>query len=339
MPASRHQVDTSTRFDLKDYNESPATRRIEVPDVREPEPDFHTRDVDREPYIPDGDLIESVNLAIALGRPLLLQGEPGCGKTRLAYALAYAFRLPLEVAHIKSTSRAQDLLYTYDAVKRLYDAELGARGPKDASGHPSYEDPRNYVRLGPLGRAIARAALAKPRRSVVLLDEIDKADIDFPNDLLWELEELDFEVTDVPGMRYTAGDDPAFRPIVVVTHNVEKALPSAFLRRCVYHYIEFPRTVEELKAILKHHRVTDDKLSERASTLLLELRNDKLGLAKKPGLSELIDWVSYAQATGKGAAYLEGSVTSGVLLKEQEDRKRAQKVPVREGGASEPTEK
>src|SRR5262249_17797726 len=159
----------------------------------DPEPDgpVPTVKVEREPYRASGELEDAVNLAIALGRPLLLQGDPGAGKTRLAHALAYALRLPLEGAYVKSTSRGQDLLYTFDAVRRLYDAQL----PGDAR-----HDTRDYLRLGPLGRAIARGQHG--RRSVLLIDEIDKADLDFPNDLLRELDQLTFEVPEVDGLRY-----------------------------------------------------------------------------------------------------------------------------------------
>jgi MoxR-like ATPase len=138
-----------------------------------------TQQVQSEVYLPSTELARVTDLALALGRPLLLQGEPGCGKTRLAHSVAYALGMPLEVSNIKSTSRAQDLLYTYDAVRRLYDSQLGAEGPKDKGGQPLARFARNYISLGPLGRAIARAEYG--RHSAVLIDEIDKADLDFPN--------------------------------------------------------------------------------------------------------------------------------------------------------------
>ncbi|MBD3308976.1 AAA domain-containing protein, partial [candidate division KSB3 bacterium] len=292
---SRHRIDTKTKPYAYDEN-LPESRCIEDPQVEPvPETDPKTKTVDREPYLPGDRIIEAVNLAIALGRPLLLQGDPGCGKTRLAYAAAYTLEegLPLEECYIKSTSRAQDLLYTYDAVNRLYDSQLGAEGPKDEEGNPKSQSVENYIHLGPLGRAIVRAQHG--RRSVVLIDEIDKADIDFPNDLLLEFDRLEFQVAEAPSMKYTVpADRPELRPIVFVTHNEEKALPTAFLRRCIFHYVEFPSDEEHLRRILSLHDVTDEDLSRKAIEVLLRLR--QMDLSKNPGLSELIDWVSYMQA-------------------------------------------
>ncbi|NMF67553.1 AAA family ATPase, partial [Brasilonema octagenarum] len=185
----------------------------------------------------------------------------------------------------KSTSRAQDLLYTYDAVNRVYDAQLGPEGLRS-------REIKNYICLGPLGRAIARAQYG--RHSVVLIDEIDKADLDFPNDLLWELDRLEFRVTEAPDIYYAVGDNPALRPIVFVTHNEEKALPTAFLRRCIFHYVEFPETEELLQQVLATHEISNQELSEKAIEVLLQLR--KLDLSKRPGLSELLDWVGYLEA-------------------------------------------
>ena len=307
----KRAIDTSTWFSQVAYDQLPDTRDIEDPEI-EPVPitDPPAESVSKELYLPDDKLKEAVDLAIALGRPLLLQGEPGCGKTRLAYAVAYALGLPLEASYIKSTSRAQDLLYTYDAVNRLYDAQIG----KDLS-----QDVRQYIRLGPLGRAIARAQYG--RRSVVLIDEIDKADLDFPNDLLWELDRLEFRVTEAPEMHYAVGDDPALRPIVFVTHNEEKALPTAFLRRCIFHYVEFPDTEERLQQVLATQQMNDDKLSQKAIEVILELR--QLDLSKKPGLSELLDWVGYLEAVQKPIKELDTLPNIGALLKQESDRKRA----------------
>lgn len=208
---SKRSVDTSTNYSTIAYESLPDSLEVEDSEVDPvPEKNPPKKKIYKEPYLPDKKLAEAVDLAIALGRPLLLQGEPGCGKTRLAYAVGYALGLPLEVSYIKSTSRAQDLLYTYDAINRLYDAQLGAEG----SGS---REIKNYIRLGSLGRAIARAQYG--RRSVVLIDEIDKADLDFPNDLLWELDRLEFRVTEAPDIYYAVGDNPALRPIVFVTHS------------------------------------------------------------------------------------------------------------------------
>ena len=317
---SRRYVDISINYSMSAYESLPDSRLIENPEVEPvPKKEPPKKQILKEPYLPDKKLVEAVDLAIALGRPLLLQGEPGCGKTRLAYAVAYALGLPLEVSYIKSTSRAQDLLYTYDAVNRLYDAQLGTDGPRAEDGTPRSQKIQNYIRLGPLGRAIARAKYG--RRSVVLIDEIDKADLDFPNDLLWELDRLEFRVTEAPEMHYTVGDKPELRPIVFVTHNEEKALPTAFLRRCIFHYVEFPQDEELLQRVLESHQIANQDLSKKAIEVLLELR--KLDLSKKPGLSELLDWVGYLKAVETPIEELDKLPYVGALLKQEIDRKRA----------------
>lgn len=306
---SRHQIDTSKRFDRK--AELPESQWIEVAEVAEVGEEYRTHEVRREPYIASPELAKAVNLAIALGRPLLLQGDPGAGKTRLAHALAYALELPLEQAHIKSTSRGQDLLYSYDAIRRLFDVQTAEPGQRREALEPS-----RYVRLGPLGRAIARATFG--RRSVLLIDEIDKADIDFPNDLLRELDRLAFDVAEVPDMSYAVAEDkPELRPIIVVTNNEEKTLPDAFLRRCVFHYVEFPSQREDLERILELHEVQDQALSAAAVEVLLELR--ELDLTKKPGLSELLDWVHYLEAVGATPDQLRSVPHPGALVKQYGD--------------------
>jgi MoxR-like ATPase len=321
MP-SRHRIDTETRYDRS--VRLPKKRKIEDP-VHEPVPaeDPPMVEVEQEVYLASPDLEEAVNLAIALGRPLLLQGDPGSGKTRLAYAVAFSLGLPVEEAYIKSTSRAQDLLYVYDAVSRLYDAQLPPPSAGDETGSARAADVARYVRLGPLGRAIARAQYG--RRSVVLIDEIDKADLDFPNDLLRELDQLEFQVQDAPDMAYRVPDDrPDLRPIIFVTHNEEKALPAPFLRRCVYHYVEFPRDARLLGRILSLHQITDQNLKAEAITILLRLR--ELDLAKRPGLSELLDWAGYLQATGESPDELRSLPYVGALLKQRSDQDRAREA-------------
>lgn len=326
---SRHRMDTSTEYEGR--QDLPETRQIEDPEVEfVKETDPPAKEVSREPYNPDSKLIEAVNLAIALRRPLLLQGDPGCGKTRLAYAVAYELGLPLEECYVKSTSRAQDLLYLYDAVNRLYDAQLGAAQESDDEGQPRSRNIRNYIHLGPLGRAIARAQYDRP--SVVLIDEIDKADLDFPNDLLLELDRLEFRVAEDPSMRYrvagpsTGQPDP--RPIIFVTHNEEKALPTAFLRRCIFHHVEFPEDETTLLDILALHLESRrdeyaETLSRRAIKVLLGLR--QMDLDKKPGLSELIDWVGYMQAVKTPVEDLDQLPYIGALLKLRVDQQRAEK--------------
>jgi MoxR-like ATPase len=320
---SRHQVDISTRFTAAGL---PPTREIGGVTVT------------REPYIAGEGLEDAVNLAIALGRPLLLQGDPGTGKTRLAHAVAYALGLPLEEAYIKSTSRAQDLLYTYDAVQRLYDVQIpqapppaGTRAARVSAGrtgpHLTGHRPASrssgagkYVRLGPLGRALKIAA-EHDQRSVVLIDEIDKADIDFPNDLLRELDQLTFDIPEVPGLSYAVPENkPELRPVVIVTNNEEKTLPAAFLRRCVFHYIEFPKDPDHIAEILTLHGIDNDALREEAVDVLLNMR--KLDLSKKPGLSELLDWAGYLHAVEMSAEELASLPYLGALIKQRSDEVR-----------------
>lgn len=326
--SSRHKIDLSMRFNRN--ARLPPSRKIETSNL-DPVPASSpaTTRIERETYIASPALEEVVNLAIALGRPLLLQGDPGCGKTRLAHAVAYALGLPLEESYIKSTSRAQDLLYTYDAVRRLHDAQLprestarhAERGAAAAASHGA-NPIADYIRFGPLGRAIVRARYG--RRSVVLIDEVDKADLDFPNDLLRELDRLEFEVAEAPEMSFSAPPDkPELRPIIIVTHNEEKALPTAFLRRCIFHYVEFPQA--ELDAIMARHSIEDASLRSKAIEVVTRLR--ERDLLKKPGLSELLDWVGYLQASDIDAAELDkGLVAAQALLKNVSDLKVARET-------------
>jgi MoxR-like ATPase len=309
----KRTTDISTTFSTIDYLQLPDRQNVEDPEIYPvPADNPPTKSVSKEPYLINSELQKVVDLAIALGRPLLLQGEPGCGKTSLAYAVAYALGLPLEITYIKSTSRAQDLLYTYDAVNRLYDAELK---------NEKSQKVENYIRLAPLGRAIARAQSG--RRSVVLIDEIDKADLDFPNDLLWELDRLEFQVNEALEMRYAVGDRADLRPIVFITHNEEKSLPTAFLRRCIFHYIDFPQEAE-LEKILEIQKIQNAELGNRAIEVILQLR--KLDLSKKPGLSELLDWVGYLEAVQTPLEELDRLPNIGALIKQENDRQRAIKT-------------
>lgn len=254
-----------------------------------------------EPYVASEGLIEAVNLAIYLRRPLLLEGEAGSGKSRLARAIAYELGLPFYPWHVRSTSRAQDGLYSYDAIRRLHDVHLQRpESPSpDARRGADPSDPAAYRTFGPLGRAFQ----VSERPAVVLIDEIDKADIDFPNDLLAVLDDpWMFEIPET-GEEVTASQQ---RPIVVITSNKEKGnLPAPFLRRCLYYFVEFPDDEERLRLIVEKHYETHDTppspgLVSAASRRFLEVRREGL-LHKKPGTSEFLDWVEALRGFRGGA--------------------------------------
>ena len=222
-------------------------------------------------YVATSDLKVAVNAAIALERPLLIKGEPGTGKTVLAYEVAKALNAPLITWHIKSTTKAHQGLYEYDAVTRLRDSQLGDERVKDV---------RNYIKKGKLWEAFE-----SPQRPVLLIDEIDKADIEFPNDLLQELDRMEFYV-------YETNETikAAVRPVMIITSNNEKELPDAFLRRCFFHYIRFPED-ETMKEIVEvHFPNIKQKLVAEALKIFYDIRKVP-GLKKKPSTSELLDWL------------------------------------------------
>lgn len=258
-------------------------------------------------YIAAPDLMQTVNVAVQLGRPLLIKGEPGTGKTMLAQSIARGLDLPLLVWNVKSTTKAQDGLYVYDTVQRLYDGQFGDRDVSDIA---------QYIKLGKLGEAFSGE-----ERVVLLIDEIDKADLEFPNDLLWELDQMEFHI---PETRETiqAGQ----RPIVLITSNAEKELPDAFLRRCVFHYIEFPD--EEMMERIVHVHVPDldKRLLDLAIQAFYWLR-DVPGLQKKPSTSELIDWVQALARGGVDPQEIAARLPfMGVLLKKDHDVDVAQRA-------------
>ena len=257
-------------------------------------------------YVATPDLMLAVNAAITLQRPLLIKGEPGTGKTMLAEEVAGALGVPLLQWHIKSTTKAQQGLYEYDAVSRLRDSQLGDEKVKDIS---------NYIVKGVLWQAFEQG-----RPSVILIDEVDKADIEFPNDLLRELDRMEFHVSET---RQTIRAD--VRPIVIITSNNEKELPDAFLRRCFFHYIKFPDK-ETMRRIVDVHfpRLKQDLLRE-AMEVFFELR-EVPGMKKKPSTSELIDWLKLLVAEDIPPEALRSKdrktvvpPLAGALLKNEQD--------------------
>ncbi len=258
-------------------------------------------------YIATPDLMVAVNAAITLQRPLLIKGEPGTGKTVLADEIAEALDLPLITWHIKSTTKATHGLYEYDAVSRLRDSQLGDAKVKDIA---------NYIKPGRMWQAFT----SPEKRTVLLIDEIDKADIEFPNDLLLELDRMEFHVTET-GQTIKAVN----RPVVIITSNNEKELPDAFLRRCFFHYIRFPdrETMERIVAV--HHPDVQKNLVREALTVFFELR-EVPGLKKRPSTSELLDWIKLLMADDISPEALRSKDVKtaipplyGALLKNEQD--------------------
>ncbi|MDB5496485.1 MAG: MoxR family ATPase [Phenylobacterium sp.] len=257
-------------------------------------------------YVATEDLKVAVNAAIALERPLLIKGEPGTGKTVLAYEIAKALKAPLITWHIKSTTKATMGLYEYDAVTRLRDSQLGEVGVKDV---------RNYIKKGKLWEAFE-----SKERPVLLIDEIDKADIEFPNDLLQELDRMEFYV-------YETNETikAKVRPIVLITSNNEKELPDAFLRRCFFHYIKFPDADTMKQIVDVHFPGLKKELLTAAMKTFYDVRNLP-GLKKKPSTSELLDWLKLLVAEDIPLAALQSSDDKvavpplvGALLKNEQD--------------------
>jgi len=258
-------------------------------------------------YIAAPDLMQTVNVAVQLSRPLLIKGEPGTGKTMLAQSIAKGLEMPLLIWNVKSTTKAQDGLYVYDTVQRLYDGQFGDGDVGDIA---------QYIKLGTLGRSFSGE-----ERVVLLIDEIDKADLEFPNDLLWELDQMEFHI---PETRATI--KAVQRPIVLITSNAEKELPDAFLRRCVFHYIEFPDEEMMERIVRVHVPGLDKRLLDLAMQSFYWLR-DLPGLQKKPSTSELIDWVQALARGGVDPKEIAARLPfMGVLLKKDHDVDIAQRA-------------
>lgn len=257
-------------------------------------------------YVASEDLRVAVNAAIALQRPLLIKGEPGTGKTVLAHEIAKALNAPLIEWHIKSTTKAQQGLYEYDAITRLRDSQLGDERVKDV---------KNYIKKGKLWEAFTGAT-----RPVLLIDEIDKADIEFPNDLLLELDRMEFFVYETQEVVKATQ-----RPIVVITSNNEKELPDAFLRRCFFHYIRFPDRETMTQIINVHFPDIQRNLVREAMTVFYDIR-DVPGLKKKPSTSELLDWLKLLMVEDLPPEALRNKDSAklipplhGALLKNEQD--------------------
>ena len=253
-----------------------------------------------EEYVASEQLMASVNVAIALKKPLLIKGEPGTGKTMLAEAVAKSLGKKLIIWNIKSTTKAQDGLYMYDTIQRLYDGQFGEEGVNDIA---------RYIKLGKLGEAFEAE-----EQVVLLIDEIDKADLEFPNDLLWELDQMEFYIHETK--RTVKAKQ---RPIVIITSNAEKELPDAFLRTCIFHYIDFPDEELMEEIVRTHYPDVEDKLLKNAMTVFYNIRSLR-DIRKKPSTSELIDWINALQIGGISADEIRAKLPFvGVVVKKDED--------------------
>ena len=251
-------------------------------------------------YVASEELMRAVNIAMVLQKPLLIKGEPGTGKTVLAEAIAKSLGKELIIWNIKSTTKAQDGLYVYDVVQRLYDSQFGGQG---------VDDIKKYVKLGKLGEAFS-----SEEQVVLLIDEIDKADLEFPNDLLWELDRMEFYIPET-GETVKA----KHRPIVIITSNAEKELPDAFLRRCIFHYIAFPDQELMAEIVRVHYPDIEDILLQETLRAFYWLR-DLSGIQKKPSTSEVLDWIQALQLSGIDPQRIADEIPyAGVLLKKNED--------------------
>ena len=251
-------------------------------------------------YVASEQLLNAVNVAITLGKPLLIKGEPGTGKTMLAEAISKALDKKLIIWNIKSTTKAQDGLYMYDTIQRLYDGQFGEEGVDDIA---------RYIKLGKLGEAFE-----SDEQVILLIDEIDKADLEFPNDLLWELDQMEFYIHET---KRTV--KAKHRPIVIITSNAKKELPDAFLRRCIFHYIDFPDADLMEEIVRTHIPNVEEAVLKSAFDVFYDIRGMR-DVRKKPSTSELIDWINVLQLGGISADEIRAKLPFvGVIVKKDED--------------------
>ena len=268
---------------------------------------MNTKFTGSKDYVASEELMAAVDIAIALEKPLLIKGEPGTGKTMLAEAISQSMGKDLYIWNIKSTTKAQDGLYVYDTIQRLYDSQFGEEGVDDIA---------HYIKLGKLGEAFKA-----DKQVILLIDEIDKADLEFPNDLLWELDKMEFYIHET---RETVKAKE--RPIVIITSNAEKELPDAFLRRCIFQYITFPDREQMTEIVHAHFENLEENVLKNALDTFYWIRSIK-DVRKKPSTSELIDWIRALTISGIDPEHLREQLPFlGVLLKKDEDLEAVKKA-------------